>query len=56
MPVREGPAQPPPPPKEPYPAEEARGAEILRSPARRIIFVGGLIGFIALVFILKAAS
>jgi hypothetical protein len=36
--VREGPAQPP-----PYPAEKARGGEIiLRTPLRRLIFVGGL--------------
>jgi hypothetical protein len=38
--VREGPAQPP-----PYPAEKARGGEIiLRTRLRRMIFVGGLIG------------
>ena len=38
--VREGPAQPP-----PYPAEKARGGEIiLRTPLRRMIFIGGLIG------------
>jgi hypothetical protein len=38
--VREGPAQPP-----PYPAEKARGGEIiLRTPLRRAIFIGGLIG------------
>ena len=37
--VREGPAQPP-----PYPAEKARGGEIiLRTPLRRAIFIGGLI-------------
>jgi hypothetical protein len=38
--VREGPAQP-----APYPAEKARGGEIiLRTPLRRAIFIGGLIG------------
>lgn len=52
MPVREGPPQPAPPPEhkmppvdrpEPYSAEKARGGEIvLRSPARRIIFIAGL--------------
>jgi hypothetical protein len=37
--VREGPAEPP-----PYPAEKARGGEIiLRTPLRRAIFIGGLI-------------
>ena len=37
--VREGPAQP-----APYPAEKARGGEIiLRTPLRRMIFLGGLI-------------
>ena len=36
--VREGPAQPP-----PYPAEKARGSEIiLRTRLRRAIFIGGL--------------
>ncbi len=36
--VREGPAQPP-----PYPADKARGGEIvLRTPLRRAIFIGGL--------------
>lgn len=56
MPVREGPAQPPPPPQEeppPYPADKARGAEIiLRSPVRKAIFFGGLIGVVLLVFLL----
>ncbi len=37
--VREGPQQPP-----PYPAEKARGGEIiLRTPLRRAIFIGGLV-------------
>lgn len=46
--VREGPAQPP-----PYPAEKARGGEIvLRTPPRRAIFFGGLIGIVFLVWVL----
>ncbi|MDE2377216.1 hypothetical protein [Bradyrhizobium sp.] len=52
--VREGPAQPAPPPKErPYPAEKARGGEIvLRTPARKIVFLAGLIGAVLLVLLL----
>jgi hypothetical protein len=53
--VREGPAQPPPPPKEkePYPADKARGGEIiLRTPTRRAIFFGGLIGIFVLLLAL----
>jgi len=50
MPVREGPAQPAPPPRNeraPYPAEKARGAEIvLTTPTRRAIFIAGLVGAI----------
>jgi len=47
--VREGPAQPP-----PYPAEKARGGEIiLRTPIRRAIFIGGLIA-VAIVAVLLA--
>jgi hypothetical protein len=46
--VREGPPQP-----APYPAKKARGGEIiLNSPARRAIFVAGLIGAFALVLVL----
>jgi hypothetical protein len=52
--VREGPAQPAPPPKEPYPADKARGAEvILNTPLRRWIFFGGLVGAIVLVLALS---
>lgn len=48
MPVREGPPQPP-----PYPAEKARGREIiLRTPLRRMIFFGGLAGIAILVLVL----
>lgn len=45
--VREGPAQPAPPPKEEpkeIPARKARGGEIiLRTPASRAIFIAGLV-------------
>ena len=48
--VREGPAQPA---REPYPAEKARGGEIvLNTPLRRWVFIGGLAGAIALVLLL----
>ena len=48
--VREGPAQPAPPPKQPYPAEKARGGEIiLNTPGRRAIFLAGLVGAVLLV-------
>jgi hypothetical protein len=46
--AREGPPQP-----APYPAEKARGGEIiLKTPARRAIFLAGLIGAVLLVLIL----
>jgi hypothetical protein len=49
MPVREGPPQP-----APYPAEKARGGEIiLRTPARRVIFIAGLAGAVILVLLLQ---
>jgi hypothetical protein len=52
--VREGPPQPAPPPKEPYPADKARGGEIiLNTPLRRWVFIGGLIGAIALVLFMS---
>ncbi|QDW42140.1 peptide ABC transporter permease [Bradyrhizobium sp. KBS0727] len=45
--VREGPAEP-----APYPAEKARGGEIiLKTPARRAIFLAGLIGAVLLVLV-----
>jgi hypothetical protein len=51
--VREGPAQPAPPPRKPYPAEKARGGEIiLNTPGRRALFLAGLLGAVALVIIL----
>ncbi len=50
--VREGPAQP-----APYPAEKARGGEIiLKTPLRRAIFVAGLLGAVALVVIFALAQ
>jgi len=62
--VREAPPQPAPPhaqePQEPerkpqpYPAEKARGGEIiLRTPARRAIFIGGLAALVLLVLVLR---
>jgi hypothetical protein len=57
MPVREAPGQPAPPPKNeppPYPADKARGGEIvLRSRAQRVIFIAGLVGAVVLVLLLK---
>jgi hypothetical protein len=64
MPVREGPPEPPPalaehkmPPVDGplvYPAEKARGGEIiLRTPARRIIFIAGLASVFVLVLLLQ---
>ena len=51
--VREGPAQPAPPPKQPYPAEKARGGEIiLNTPGRRAIFLAGLVGAVLLAMII----
>ncbi|HWB46966.1 MAG TPA: hypothetical protein VG900_16145 [Hyphomicrobiaceae bacterium] len=52
MPVREGPAQPAPPHKD-YPADKARGGDIiLRRRSQRIIFVSGLIGAVVLALLL----
>ena len=52
--VREGPAQSAPPPKEPYPADKARSAEVvLNTPLRKWIFFGGLVGAIVLVLALS---
>ena len=51
--VMQGPPQPAPPPKEPYPAERARGGEIiLTTPLRRWVFISGLAGAVALVLVL----
>jgi hypothetical protein len=48
--VREGPTQPAPPPTQPaYPAEKARGGEIiLDTRAKRWIFIAGLVGAVIL--------
>ena len=61
MPVREAPPQPAPPPKhealprqDPYPAEKARGGEIiLTTPMRWAIFLAGLLGAIFLALLLS---
>jgi hypothetical protein len=46
--VREAPPQPP-----PYPAEKARGGEIiLRTPLRRAIFIGGLVAVVIVALLL----
>jgi hypothetical protein len=55
--VREGPAQPAPPPKEPYPEEKARGGEIiLNTPGRRAVFIAGLLGAVVLAIVLGLAA
>jgi hypothetical protein len=47
--VREGPAQPPPPPK----AEKARGGEIiLKTKLQRVIFIAGLAGAVLLALLI----
>jgi hypothetical protein len=49
MPARESPPEPAPPRKQPYPAEKARGGEIiLRRRWQRIVFLAGLVGAIVL--------
>jgi hypothetical protein len=63
MPVREAPPQPAPPlgkmppvqSAQPYPAEKARGAEIiLRKPWQRMVFFGGLVALVVLVLLLRS--
>jgi hypothetical protein len=50
--VMTGPERPP-SRSQPYPAEKARGGEIiLRTPVRRMIFTGGLVGAVALLIAL----
>jgi hypothetical protein len=57
MPVREGPAQPAPPPTEPSPAEPARTSNtFMRAPAGRVILLGGLIAFVVLNHVLKVMN
>jgi hypothetical protein len=52
--VREGPAQSAPPPKQPYPADKARGGEvILNTPLKRWVFISGLAGAVVLALILS---
>jgi hypothetical protein len=56
MNVRDAPPQPAPPPRreDPYPAQKARGGEIiLTTPLRRAIFLAGLIGAIFLALLLS---
>jgi hypothetical protein len=48
--VREAPPQPP-----PYPADKARGGEIvLRRRWQRVVFIGGLAGIFVLIVVLLA--
>jgi hypothetical protein len=43
--------------QKPYPAEKARGGEIiLRTPARRAVFIAGLAGAVLLVIIMAVAA
>ena len=52
--VREGPPQPAPPPKQPYPAEKARGGEIiLDTQFKRWVFAAGLAGAVVLALLLS---
>lgn len=45
-----------PPPEQPYPAEKARGGEIiLNTPLKRGLFVAGLAGAVALALVLSFA-
>ena len=55
MATREAPVKPAPPkPRAPYPAEDARGGEIiLRSRMQRTIFVAGLVGAVLLGLLLS---
>lgn len=51
--VREGPPEPPPAPKT-YPADKARGGEIiLRTTSRKVIFIAGLVGGLVLAFLIS---
>ncbi|HEY2248862.1 MAG TPA: hypothetical protein VGH70_15565 [Bradyrhizobium sp.] len=52
--VREGPPQPAPRPKQPYPAEKARGGEIiLDTHFKRWVFAAGLAGAVILALLLS---
>jgi len=55
--VRDGPAEPAAPRKEPTPADKARGATIeLRRPWQRYVFIGGLAGIVVLLLVLRLAA
>jgi hypothetical protein len=55
--VREGRAQSAPSPKQPYPAEKARGGEIiLNTPGRRAVFIAGLLGAVVLAIVLGVVA
>ena len=52
--VGEGPPQPTPPQRQPYPAEKARGGEIiLDTNVKRWVFAAGLIGAVVLGLLLS---
>jgi hypothetical protein len=52
--IGEGPTQHAPPPQRSYPAEKARGGEIiLNTPLKRGLFVAGLAGAVALALVLS---
>ena len=54
--IREGPPQRAPPPGQSYPAEKARGGEIiLNTPLKRGLFVTGLAAAVALALVLSFA-
>ena len=54
--IREGPTQRALPPERSYPAEKARGGEIiLNTPLKRGLFVAGLAGAVALALVLSFA-
>ncbi len=56
--AKEGRSQPAPPPRqEPYPAEKARGGEIiLDTPLKRWVFIAGLAGALVLLLVLGFLS
>lgn len=51
--AKEAPTRPPPPKQEPYPAEKARGGDvILDTPLKRWVFIAGLVGAVVLALVL----
>ena len=51
--IHQAPAQHADIPQQPYPAEKARGGEIiLRTPLQRYVFIAGLVGAVVLVLVL----